>query len=121
MPVTPTAPRAGYQPVPQDERALGPAGPASACAQAEADEAFLSRFGDAIDDRVAEILDELLAEQSATRPHQRLLPILGLVSLTLALAASVLLRHNPLAAWTIWPSTATICLAITWTSRTGKS
>jgi hypothetical protein len=30
------------------------------------EEEFLSRFGDAIDDRIAEILDELLEERNAT-------------------------------------------------------
>ena len=72
---------------------------------------FLSRFGDAIDDRVAEILDELLDERNATHPHRRLPQILGTLTLILALAASVLLRHSALAAWTIWPATAARTIA----------
>lgn len=75
-------------------------------------EELLSRCGDAIDDRIAEILDELLDQRNAAPPPRRLSQILGAVSLILALAASILLRHNPLAAWTIWPTAATICLTI---------
>jgi hypothetical protein len=44
------------------------------------DEEFLSRFGDAIDDRIADILDELLAERSSTDQHRRLPYLLGVVS-----------------------------------------
>ena len=73
------------------------------------DEEFLSRFGDAIDDRIAEILDELLEERNATPQRRRLPQVLGMVSLILALAASVLLRHSTIAAWTIWPATAVMC------------
>jgi hypothetical protein len=84
-------------------------------------EEFLSQFGDAIDDRIAEILDELLEERNATRPHRGLPQVLGTAGLILALITSVLLRHNALAAWTIWPATATICLVIAWTSSTRRS
>jgi hypothetical protein len=85
------------------------------------EEEFLSHFGDAIDDRIAEILDELLEERNAARPHRRLPQVLGTLGLILALITSVLLRHNALAAWTIWPATATICLVIAWTSSTRRS
>jgi hypothetical protein len=60
-----------------------------------------------IDDRIAEILDELLEERNATRPH-RLPQVLGTVSLILALSVSVLMRPSALAAWTIWPAAAVI-------------
>jgi hypothetical protein len=80
-------------------------------------EEFLSRFGDVIDDRIAEILDELLDERNATQAHRRLPQVLGTVTLILALTASVVLRHSALAAWTIWPATA----AIAWTVRTRRS
>ncbi len=120
MPVTrtPTGRLPGRQQTPQDQRAPAPAGPG---APVQTDEAFLSRFGDVIDDRIAETLDELLDERNAARPPRRLPHLLLTVSLTLALTASVLLRHNPLAAWTIWPSTATICLVITQAARTRKA
>jgi hypothetical protein len=81
----------------------------------------LSQFGDAIDDRIAEILDELLQERNADRPHQRLPKALGAAGLILALITSVHLRHNASAAWTTWPATATICLVIAWTSSTRRS
>jgi hypothetical protein len=75
------------------------------------DEEFLSRFGDVIDDRIAEILDELLAEREAPRQHWRLPYLVGAVGLILAaLAASILLRHTPVA-WLIWAATTLVCLA----------
>ena len=98
-----------------------PAGPGTQILTVRSEEEFLSRFGDAIDDRIAEILDELLEERNATRPHRRLPQVLGTVGLIAALITSVLLRHNALAAWTIWPATVTICLVIAWTSSTRRS
>ena len=75
------------------------------------DEEFLSRFGDTIDDRIAEILDELLAERSSARHHRRMPYLLGAVSLILAaLVVSVITRHSPIV-WLIWPSTAVVCVA----------
>src|SRR5580692_38339 len=85
------------------------------------EEEFLSHFGDAIDDRIAEILEELLEERNAERPRRRLPQVLGTAGLTLALITSLLLRHNASAAWTIWPATAAICLVIAWTSSTRRS
>lgn len=81
---------------------------------------LLSRFGDAIDDRIAEILDDVLAERDAGRPHRRLPRALGIFSLLLALGVSILLRHNTLAVGTIWPATATVCLAVAWAARPGR-
>jgi hypothetical protein len=58
------------------------------------DEEFLSRFGDTIDDRIAEILDELLTERSSGGRHRRLPWQLGAISLILAgVAVSVLAWH----------------------------
>jgi hypothetical protein len=74
-------------------------------------EEFLSRFGDTIDDRIAEILDELLTERNSARQHQRLPYLLGAVSLVFAaLAVSVILRHSPIV-WLIWPATAVVCVS----------
>ena len=84
-----------------------PAGPGTG-------DGLLSGSGDALDDRIAEILDEMLAERDAERPHHRLPRVLAIFSLLLALGVSILLRHNPLAAGTIWPATATVCLAVAW-------
>ena len=101
--------------------APSPAGPGTRFPDLRSDEEFLSRFGDAIDDRIAEILDELLQERNATRQHRRLPQVLSTVSLILALAASVLLQHSAIAAWTIWPATAVICLTAAWTTSNGRS
>jgi hypothetical protein len=80
------------------------------------DEEFLSRFGDTIDDRVAEILDELLTERSSARPHWRLHYLLGGISLILAAVAVSILAWLSAAAWMIWPATAVVCLATAWIS-----
>jgi hypothetical protein len=105
----------------QSPSASRPAQPGTQIPDIWSGEEFLSRFGDAIDDRIAEILDELLDERNATHPHRRLPQVLGTVTLVLALTASVLLRHSTLAAWTIWPATAIICLAIAWTASIRRS
>ena len=113
----PRHPRGQSPPAPR------PAGPGTQILGIQSGEELLSRFGDAIDDRIAEILDELLDERNATHPHRRLPQILGTLTLILilALTASVILRHSTLAAWTIWPATAAISLAIAWTTRTRRS
>lgn len=106
----------GTQPPP----APSSAGPGTQVLAMRAEEEFLSHFGDAIDDRIAEILEELLEQRNADRPHRRLPRVLGTASLILALITSALLRHSATVAWTIWPATATICL-IAWTSSTRRS
>ena len=58
-------------------------GPAGLDAHPPPDEELLARFGDAIDDRIADILDELLAERSSAHQHRRLPYLLGVVSLIL--------------------------------------
>ncbi len=82
---------------------------------------LLASFGDAIDDRIAEIVDELLEERNSKR-QQRPGRYISAVSLILAgaLTASALLQHSPIA-WTIWPSAAVISLATAWTARAGRS
>jgi hypothetical protein len=75
------------------------------------DEEFLDRFGDAIDDRIAETMDELLEQRRAASRHLRLPRILiTVIPVLSALAASFLLRGSPVA-WTIWPAAAVICVA----------
>jgi hypothetical protein len=61
------------------------------------DEEFLARFGDAIDDRVAEILDELLDERNLRRP--RLPWLLDLTIVALAVLAAAALLHS--LTWTV--------------------
>ncbi|HUC25299.1 MAG TPA: hypothetical protein VMA73_21545 [Streptosporangiaceae bacterium] len=75
------------------------------------DDEFLSRFGDAIDDRIAEILDELLTERSSAREHRRLpYPLAALSLILAALTVTVVLRHSPIV-WVVWPATAVGCVA----------
>jgi hypothetical protein len=103
-----------------------PAGPERArsgrpdVGQAESTDHFLCRFGDVIDDRVAEALDEILGEQDALRPRWRLRPGLAALALLLAAGATVLLRHSVLAVSTVWLSTAAVCLAAAWTTRPSR-
>ncbi len=82
---------------------------------------LLASFGDAIDDRIAEVVDELLEERNSARQHRpgRYISAVSLI-LAGALTASVLLQHSP-TAWTIWPSAAVISLATAWTARAGRS
>jgi Flp pilus assembly protein TadB len=101
-------------------RSVRPCGPARLDTPLSPDEEFLNRFGDAIDDRVAEILHELLDERDAGRRRH---PIwfIGLAGVMLvAVAVGVLFQHNPMA-WAIWPSAAVIWLAVAWTARIGRS
>ena len=75
------------------------------------DDEFLARFGDAIDDRVAEVVEDLVGPPRA-RPHQRWLrPVLAVAALVLATVATMLLRRDAVAVATIWPSAAVIYLA----------
>lgn len=71
---------------------------------------FLDRFGDAIDDRIAEIVDEVLDQRAerVSRPRPLRLAVTVLLA---ALAASVLLRHSVLAVCAVWLSCAVIYLA----------
>ncbi|HTT51914.1 MAG TPA: hypothetical protein VMH35_10990 [Streptosporangiaceae bacterium] len=76
---------------------------------------FLDRFGDEIDDRVAEVVDEMLGQQRAPGPGMTARVALAAPVLLLAAVASALLRHDAVAAATIWPSAAVIYLALTLT------
>jgi hypothetical protein len=76
---------------------------------------FLCRFGDAIDDRVADILDE----REALRPRSRPSPGFAAAALLLAVVATILLRHAAIAVCAVWLSTAAVCLAV-WTTRPGR-
>jgi hypothetical protein len=69
------------------------------------------RLADAIDDRIAEILNDLLDELAAMRPQRRLLRALGVLIMVFALAACTLLWHGTATAWTIWACTASVCIA----------
>jgi len=78
-------------------------------------EEFVRRFGDAIDDRIAEILDE----RDALRPRSRPGPGFAALALLLAVAATIVLRHEEAAVSAVWLSTAAVCLAAR-TTRPGR-
>ena len=71
---------------------------------------LVSQLEDALDDRVAEIVGEVLdqREEQAARPRPVRLAVLVLV---VALAATLLLRHSGLAVCVAWLSCAVIYLA----------
>jgi hypothetical protein len=76
---------------------------------------FLARFGDMIDDRVAEVLEELARD----RPPPRLRS--ALAALLIALIGGVVARHSVLAVSAIWLSTAAVYLvAVRATGRRGS-
>jgi hypothetical protein len=83
--------------------------------QAQSAEEYLCRFGDAIDDRVAEILDE----RDALRPRARPRASFAVVALLPAVTATILLRHEAAAVCAVWLSAAVACLAIL-TTRPGR-
>ena len=84
---------------------LPPAGNAESCDE------FLGRFGDAIDDRVAELLPEILREQGVGLRPPRLSPWLVLAGLLIALAASIVLHRSVFEVCVVWSATAVACLA----------
>jgi hypothetical protein len=83
--------------------------------QAQSAEEFLCRFGDAIDDRVAEVLDE----RDALRPRLRPRASFAVVALLPAMTATILLRHEAAAVCAVWLSAAVACLAV-FTTRPGR-
>jgi hypothetical protein len=83
--------------------------------QALSAEEFVRVFGDAIDDRIAEILDE----RDTLRLRSRLSPGLAAIALLLAVAATIVLRHEEVAVSAVWLSTAAVCLAAR-TTRAGR-
>jgi hypothetical protein len=105
-----------------DEAPTSPARPGSgpdrsagrwAPGQEQSAEEFLCRFGDAIDDRVAEILDERDALRSRPRAG------FAVVALLPAMTATILLRHEAAAVCAVWLSAAVACLAV-FTTRPGR-
>jgi hypothetical protein len=82
---------------------------------------FLDRFGDDIDDRIAEVVDEMLGQRCPPRPGLVVRLVLAGAVLLLAGLASLLLRQDRVAAATIWPSAAAIYLATIWFGRGARS
>lgn len=62
---------------------------------------FLARYGDVLDDRVAEYVEELL-EQRAARHHHHHTTLILLGLLGAVLTATILLRDTPAAVAVVW-------------------
>jgi hypothetical protein len=77
----------------------------------QSDGEFLVGLDDVIDDRIAEVVDEMLSQRDALRPGAWLRLALAGLALFLAAVTSVMLRHNLIAVCAIWPCTAAIYLA----------
>ncbi|WP_163568999.1 hypothetical protein [Fodinicola feengrottensis] len=78
---------------------------------------FFDLYGDEFDDRVAEVVDELLADRIADRNTQfrplSVLPLIALVVIAVA-GVSVLLQRTPLAVAAVWLAAAVmICGCVT--------
>jgi len=58
-------------------------------------------WADAIDDRIAELLDTLLAERAAAQPRRRLRPAVALLALACTVTISALVWPITLATWAI--------------------
>ncbi|GAA3804104.1 hypothetical protein GCM10022403_042550 [Streptomyces coacervatus] len=80
---------------------------------------FLARYGDTIDDRIGEVLDEIIEER--LRQHQRV-PVLPLT--TTVVAATVislaLTWYSPSAVAVVWAATAVICFSLAHSARLSK-
>src|ERR1700683_5210224 len=83
--------------------------------QAQSAGEVLCRFGDAIDDRVAGILDERDTLRLRPRPRAGF----AVVALLPAMTATILLRHEAAAVCAVWLSAAVACLAV-FTTRPGR-
>lgn len=88
--------------------------------QIQAPDEFLCRYGDLIDDRVADVLEEMLTKRDELCPRWRLRPGLAGLSLLLAAATSLVLQHSVLAVCTVWLSAAAVCLIAARTTRPGR-
>jgi hypothetical protein len=67
-------------------------------------DAFMAQYGDAIDDRVAEIAEVVIDEVVAARCRRR--GWLPYVLLTAVVGLTILLRQTPLAVGAIWAAAA---------------
>lgn len=80
---------------------------------------FLARYGDTIDDRVAEIVDDVFEERLGR--HHRL-PVLPLIITVVAatVVSLLLMWYSPLTAAVVWAAAAVICVSLTHAARASK-
>ncbi|MEU9243634.1 hypothetical protein [Streptomyces sp. NPDC048385] len=79
-------------------------------------EQFLVHYGDTIDDRVAEIVEEVLGEQLRRYRRDVVLP----VTVALLAAAAISLALMWWSPWTVplvWAATSVICVSLSRTAR----
>ncbi|MEV7022278.1 hypothetical protein [Kitasatospora sp. NPDC093558] len=87
--------------------------------KADSIEQFLVHYGDTIDDRVAEILDEVLEERLTRHRLDVVLPVT--VALLAAAAVSlVLMWWSPWTVVVVWAATTVICVSLSQTARTPR-
>ncbi|MDH6708281.1 hypothetical protein P3T27_005020 [Kitasatospora sp. MAA19] len=82
-------------------------------------EQFLVHYGDTIDDRVAEIVEEVLGEQLRRYRRDVVLP----VTVALLAAAAVSLALMWWSPWTVppvWAATSVICVSLSQSARTPR-
>ncbi|MBB4926151.1 hypothetical protein [Kitasatospora kifunensis] len=79
-------------------------------------EQFLVHYGDTIDDRVAEIVEEVLGEQLGRYRRDVVLPVT--VALLAAAALSLaLMWWSPWTVPLVWAATSVICVSLSQTAR----
>ncbi|MFF2143552.1 hypothetical protein [Kitasatospora sp. NPDC058190] len=79
-------------------------------------EQFLVHYGDTIDDRVAEIVEEVLGEQLRRHRRDMVLPVI--VALLAAAAVSLaLMWWSPWTVPPVWAATSVICASLSQTAR----
>ncbi len=63
---------------------------------------FLARYGDVLDDRVAEYVEELLEQRAARHHHRHTTTLILLGLLGALLTATIVLRDTPAAVAVVW-------------------
>ncbi|MFD5462116.1 hypothetical protein ACFWIQ_04695 [Kitasatospora sp. NPDC127059] len=80
-------------------------------------EQFLVRHGDTIDDRVAEIVEEVLGEQ-LRRSRRDVVPPVTVALLAAAAVSPALMWWSPWTVPLVWAVTSVICVSLSWTAPT---
>ncbi|MFJ3644140.1 hypothetical protein ACIPRD_30970 [Streptomyces sp. NPDC090108] len=79
-------------------------------------EQFLVRYGDTIDDRVAEMVEEILGEQLRRYRRDVVLPV-GVVLPAAAAVSPALMWWSPWTVPLVWTAASAICVSLSRTAR----